>query len=432
MRRRLIIFATLSCVVGAGFWSVIYTHRAAKADSISTLLSGSAYGLAIGAASGAAGLVSGPFGEVSTVCTPYPTNHRQTLQGISLFHGLITSTTIQDGLTFIHGGEKSTVEASSQIERLTIGNPLLKPLVEVDGLHAIARSNASIGSAFSDTSASFFGVIKIAGLSLPLHIAPNTQLELPGLGKIVLNEQIRFNTNPVTTYAEVNMVDITLEPGNLLHQPLGTHIIIGHSISSDTIVSVLAAMQAHAYGLATKLGVGSLAHMSFGPVPNTEIGCLGGTHSTTAAQLALGNLVDAGVADTHATGILDEARSTAEVFATEKIANLSLLDGLIKVGLIQERAHAIYSNKSVKSDGDFETLNLTVGGARLLSLMHKPNIRLNLADLGYVIVNEIEPGSNGYTINALDIHVTMQNKWHLAVGLRIIVGHVDASILLFN
>lgn len=432
MRHRLIIFATLSCVVGAGFWSVVYTHRAAKADSISTLLSGSAYGLAIHAADGAAELVNGPFGEVSTVCAPYPTNQSQTLQAISLFHGLITSTTVQDRLAFVNGDEQSSVEASSLVERITIGASLLTPLVEVDGLHAIARSRADIGNAFSDTSASFFGAIKIAGLTLPLHIAPNTQLELPGLGKIVLNEQIKFNRNVVTTYAEVNMVDITLETDNLLHQAVGTHIIIGHSVSSDTVVSVLAAMQGHAYGLATELGVGNLARVRLGPIPGTEIGCLGGTNSATAADLTLGKLVDAGVADTRSTGVLNEAHQTVEVVSSEKIVNLSLLGGLIKAGLLQGRAHAIYKNHSVTSDGDFEALNLTIGDYHLLPPIHTPNTRVNLPGLGYVMLDEIESNDGGYALNALDVHITTSNRWNLAVGLRIIVGHVDAQITLFH
>src|SRR6185312_1815096 len=188
MRRRLIIFFALVCVVGAGFWSVTTSHRAAKADTISTLLSGSAYGLAVNAANGATQLSAGPFGEVSTVCSPYPTNQTTTILCVHLFHGLLTSSTIQDKLTFNRADEKSAVEASSEIERITIGDPLLAPLVEVDGLHAIARSNARIGSATSDTSSSFFGTIKIAGLNLPLHIAPDTRISLLGLGTITLNE----------------------------------------------------------------------------------------------------------------------------------------------------------------------------------------------------------------------------------------------------
>lgn len=434
MRRRLIIFFTLSCVIGASCWSVVASHRAARADTISTLLSGSAYGLAVNAGHGATGLSSGPFGEVSTICTPYPTNQKTTLVGISLFHGLLTSSSIQDKLTFDRSDVDSKIEASSTIEHLTLGNSLLSPLLEIDGLHAIARSHAHIGKATSDTSTSFFGTIKIAGLRLPLNIAPNTRLVLPGLGTIVLNEQIALQTNPVSTYAEVNMVDITLGLDNLLHQPAGTHIVIGHSVSSDTIVSVLAAMQAHAYGLSVELGLGKLAVVELGPLPDTEIGCTGGTNEARAVDLNLAGLVDAGIADTRTTGVLDPAKSTVTVVSTEKIVNLSLFDGLIQADLLQAQASAIYSNTGNKGRGDFEALRLSIGKLKLLPRLHTPNLHVNLPGLGYVMVDEVLPGTSdiSYAINALDIHITTRNKWHLAVGLRVIVGHVDASIALFH
>lgn len=434
MRRRLIIFFALLCVVGAGFWSVTTSHRAAKADTISTLLSGSAYGLGVNAANGATQLSAGPFGEVSTVCTPYPTNQTATILGVHLFHGLLTSSTIQDKLTFNRADEKSAVEASSSIERITIGDPLLSPLVEVDGLHAIARSNARIGSATSDTSASFFGTIKIAGLNLPLHIVPDTRISLPGLGAITLNEQIQYNRGAVNSYAEVNMVDITLGLNNILGQPVGTRILIGHSVSSDTIVSVLAAMQAHAYGLSTRLGVGKLATIQLGPLPETEIGCIGGTRQTSAADLSLPGLVDAGVADTSTTGVIDTAKATVTVLSSEKIVNLSLLGGLIRVGLLQENARATYSNAKGESDGDFKALQFRVGKLTLLQHIYTPDFTVNLPGLGYVVIDEIVPGTGNvsYAINALDIHVTTSNKWHLKVGLSIIIGHVDAGITIFH
>ncbi|HEY0753292.1 MAG TPA: choice-of-anchor P family protein [Ktedonobacteraceae bacterium] len=432
MQRRLIIFLIILCVVATGFWSVATSHRAAKADSISTLLSGSAYGMAIQAGSETSELSSGPFAEVSTLCTPYPTDQQQTLPRLTLMHGLINGSAIQDKLTFNRSDGQSSVEASSIIGRITIGSPLLQPLLQVDGLHAVARSNASIGNATSATDTSFFGTIKIAGIHLPLRIAPNTALFVSGLGKIVLNEQIKRNTNLVTTYAEVNMIDITLGLANLLHRPEGMHIIIGHSVSSDGIVSVLAAMQGHAYGLATNISVGQLAHSRIGPLPNTAISCLGGTNAATAARLKLPGLVDSGIADTKTTGVLDQNTATVAVLSTEKIVNLSLLGGLIKVGQLQAYAHAVYDSTGGKSDGNFTAANLYVGEQRLLPHTYLPNTRINLAGLGYVIVDETLPSTLGYSVNALDVGVTTENKWSLPVGLHIIIGHVDTNITLFR
>lgn len=439
MRRRLIILFALVCVVGAGVWSVTSTHRAAKADSISTLQSGSAYGLNVsppdgssgGVASLATDLPSGPFGGVSAICSPYPTNQQNTILGLSLFGGLITSTTIQDRLTFVRAADRSTVLSTSAIEKLTIGPSLLAPLVEIDGLHAIATSTAIIGRATSDTSQSFFGAIRIAGLQLPLHIAPNTRILLPALGTIVLNEQIVRNLGPVNTYAEVNMVDITLGLGNILHLPAGTRILIGHTVSMDTVVSVLTAMQAHAFGLYAALAVGNLARVQLGPLPDAEIGCTGGTNYASLLDLNAPPQIDGGIAQTSATGSIHG--SYVDVSSAEKIVNLSLLGGLIRAKLLQEDAHAIFDGTRGRAFGAFTAERLNIAGRDILPNIGR-GLKITLAGLGYVIVGETvhTPYSIGYSFNALDIHITTPNRLGLAVGLRILVGHVDASISLFN
>jgi hypothetical protein len=442
MRHRLIILFALLCVVGAGVWSVTNTHKAAKADSISTLLSGSAYGLTISQPAGtsnfpadpsgaSAVLSNGPIGGVSTICSPDPVNQANTVLGINLLGGLITSTTIQDKLTFVRLPDRSTVVSTSAIEKLTIGPSLLAPLVEIDGLHAVSSSTAIIGRATSDTSQSSFGAIRIAGLQLPLHIAPNTRIVLPALGTIVLNEQVVRNIDPVDTYAEVNMVDITLNAGNVLAQPVGTHILIGHTVSIDTVVSSLAAMQAHSFGLYASLGVKKLAGVQVGPLPYAEISCAGGTHSASLLDLNVPPLVDGGVAQTRATGSIDGPG--VAVSSEEKILNLSLLGGLIQAGLLEEDAHAIFDGTHGRSFGNFTVARLSIAGKPILPGSSR-GLRIPLPGLGYVIVGEIVHTSLsiGYSFNALDIHITTPNSLKLAVGLRIIVGHVDAGITIFS
>lgn len=432
MRRRLIILFAFLCVVGAGLWSIAINHRTVKADTISTILSGSAYGLSVNAANGTTRLSSGPFGEVSTVCNPEPVNQENTTSGISLFQGLLVSSVIQDKLTSVRTDEQSSVESTSTIEHITLGRSLLGPLIEVEGLHAVARSTARIGDASSTTGTSFFGRIKIAGLSLPLAIAPNTRISLPGLGTIVLNEQIVQNRGPVNTYAEVNMVDITLGSGNILRQPIGTRILIGHSVSSDSVVSMLAATQAHAFGLYTALDVNKLAAIQSGPLPDTEIGCMGGTNSARAVELRVGRLADTGVAETQTTGVISGSR--VAVSSSEKIVDLNLLGGLIQAGLLEEDAHAIFNGSQGTSYGHFNAVKLSIGGTNLPKI-HPANDRINLRGLGYVMIDEIVPSKStvGFAINALDISITVpNNSLHLAVGLHIIVGHVDAGISIFH
>lgn len=433
MRSRLIIVSALVCVVGVGTgtWTLSASFRGAKADTISTIVSGSAYGLAVSVADGATTLSAGPFGEVSMDCTPNPTNQEHITAAVSLFQGLLSSTTIKDNLTFAHADYSSTVTATSTIERIVIGHSLLAPLLEVEGLHAEASSTARIGVATSDTSQSYTGNLSIAGVSLPVHIPANTHLSVPGLGTLVLNEQIKENISPINSYAIVNMVDITLGAGNGLHQAAGTRIIIGHAVSMDSSVSLLAGLHSHASALSATLSVKGVSSLQLGPTPDTEIGCTGGSDEASALDLAMPPLVLGGLAQTLSTGSLTDS----SVFAgsTEKLVNLSLLNGLITIQELEESAQASYDDGRGSADCTFTLPELTVDGSSYRPGSHK-NARINLPGLGYLIVDEQLPTtySIGCAFNALDIHITTPNAEQLAVGLSLIVGHVDAGITLFR
>jgi hypothetical protein len=431
MRRRLIILFVLTCVVGAGITSITISRRAAKADSISTMVSGNAYGLNVIAASGATLLSSGPIGEVSTDCDPDPVNQQNTTLNLNLFQGWLTSTGLQDRLTFTHSDYLSTAVSTSTIEKLTIGKTLLGPLVEVDGLHSEAHSTARIGVATSTTSFSYFGAIKIAGMHLPLNIPVNDRIVLPALGTIVLNEQIVQNLSPTNTSAEVNMVDITLGVGNILGQSVGTHIIIGHAVSLDGDVTVLAALHSHASGFYTALAVKNITTIQVGPVPDTEIGCLGGDNTASAISLSTPILIDGGIAETQVTGSITQNLVTTS--SSEKIADLNLFGGLVRAQFLQANAYASYNGSKGSALGDLTVLGLTVGGVHILPDVHASSDRINLPGFGYILIGERVPSplTFGYAMNALDIYITTPNILNLAVGLQIVVGHVDAGISVF-
>jgi len=62
-----------------------------------------------------------------------------------------------------------------------------------------------------------------------------------------------------------------------------------------------------------------------------------------------------------------------------------------------------------------------------------PNTRINLAGIGYVIVNEQYGSSNApgaaETVIAFDIYITQSNSLGLPKGARILVGVATASAM---
>jgi hypothetical protein len=57
-----------------------------------------------------------------------------------------------------------------------------------------------------------------------------------------------------------------------------------------------------------------------------------------------------------------------------------------------------------------------------------------LPNIGYIEINEQFPTSQtyGWAVNAIDINVQVKNTLGLPVGLRILVGHVDAGINIYQ
>ncbi len=431
MQRRLIIFLALTCVIATGIGSFALSHQAAKADTAITIPSGSAYGLYVLAVDGSTRLSSGPFGNVWAGCNPNPPDQRNTSVNINLFHGLLIGSTINDTVTFTHSAGGSTVESTSTVEDLTIGNSLLGPLVKISALHAVADSVATVDQASSYASKSSFATLKIAGIQLPLRIPPNLHVIVPGLGSTILNEQSIENISSTNSLAVVNMVDITLTQGNILKQPAGTRIFIGHATTIDSTVAVPATLQSHAFGLYASLVANGLTAAQVGPIPNTQIGCTGGTAYASALNLATPLLVNGGIAETQTDGTI--TTSTIITNSYEKITNLNLLGGTITADVLETSAQATHDDTGGTRSGTFTMLGLSVAGTSISSDIH-PNTRLVLPGLGYAILNEQYTTSltEGYGVNAIDISITTANTLHLPVGMRIIVGHVDAGISLFH
>jgi hypothetical protein len=75
-------------------------------------------------------------------------------------------------------------------------------------------SSASQSGAFSDAAGSTFTNLAIAGvgsLSGDSPVAPNTNISLPGVGYVVLNEQIPSGDGVTSSGLTVNMIHVYLQ-----------------------------------------------------------------------------------------------------------------------------------------------------------------------------------------------------------------------------
>ena len=121
--------------------------------------------------------------------------------------GLVTA---EDVFAIATGAADATygtsAEGSSTLGRVSI----LSGLITADGVVAIASSAVDEGVSSSNAAGSSLANLVVNGVAMP-GVAPNTRVSLPGVGYVVLNEQIR-NAGGIT----VNMIRVvqqTVIPG---------------------------------------------------------------------------------------------------------------------------------------------------------------------------------------------------------------------------
>lgn len=118
-------------------------------------------------------------------------------------------------LNGITSGELGPSEAGAQSTASAASVNILNGLITADEVVANVASSTGQNGAFSNADGSTFTNLAIAGVgSLPTGdapIAPNTNISLPGVGYVVLNEQIPSGDGVTSSGLTVNMIHVYLQ-----------------------------------------------------------------------------------------------------------------------------------------------------------------------------------------------------------------------------
>lgn len=324
-----------------------------------------------------------------------------------------TSDTARSTITLSRSGTDETIQTDSQIQNLS----LLGGLIRANEIHAMVASTATTTGDTSTNSSTFSG-LRIAGSAVASNVAPNTTINIPLLGYVVLNEQSGPFNGATSTSISVNMIDIHITATNSLGLVVGTRIIIAHADSATQTSAVIAT----AYGL-----YGSGLSQAIGPVAIAGISCKGGSSTSNAGTFTSSTVGTTGSESSSASGQITASGTMAT--AQNTISNANLLSSLITTGQITTSASvAVQSTGSRAGSASFQN---TVINGTVLPTNPAPNTRQNLSGIGYVVINE-QYGSNDASsatesVIGLDIYITQTNILGLPIGARIVVSRVYAS-----
>jgi hypothetical protein len=147
--------------------------------------------------------------------------------------------TAQDLFTIVTG-DADPVDGSNAVSSATLGAvQLLNGLITADGVVAIASSTVGDNTVGSNAEGSSLGNLVVGGVEVS-DPAPNTRMDLPGVGYVLLNEQRPTGDGVTTSGLTVNMIHVVLQQPilGLLGQVIGYktvgNIIVGSATSSVT------------------------------------------------------------------------------------------------------------------------------------------------------------------------------------------------------
>src|SRR5439155_13052924 len=119
-----------------------------------------------------------------------------------------------DFLNSITSGEIGSAESGAQSTASAASVNILNGLITADEVVANVMSSLTGSGAVSNADGSTFTNLAIAGvgsLAGDSPIAPNTNISLPGVGYVVLNEQIPSGDGVTSSGLTVNMIHVFLQ-----------------------------------------------------------------------------------------------------------------------------------------------------------------------------------------------------------------------------
>lgn len=424
----LIIACTL---LSLSLWLMPASAHAAAAQAVAGYSSGYAHGayatLPLNSPGNNSTTSLGPLAPVWEGCDTAPSVTGNNSTSSASLSTLMSVNSTQSTVTTQRSSAAISAHATSNVQGVNI----LNGLITAGQITTVANTTGTATSDVSDEIGSKITGLAVSGLS-PIDVlpAPNTTIQLPGVGYVVLNEVIGpYNGNGSTVGSiNVNMIHVYITSSAIPGAPAGSDIIVGHASSNffPTLAPALINASSSALSMA---GNSNSNTVSMTPVGLTQIGCGAGTSQSNINSSQFSNLGTTGTVNDSSSGQIGASNINAT--SQSNTSSLNLLNGLINGPLVTSTAQANW-NGSGSGSTSVNLSNLSIAG-NMVTSTPQPNTRVDIPGLGYAILNEqystITSSGVNEDVNAIDVVVTVANNTYgLAVGQRLIVGYSTANI----
>jgi hypothetical protein len=333
----------------------------------------------------------------------------------------------------VTGGAVTTTASSSptmtaQATASTANVSLLGGLITAQALNAVSTTTLTSSGFQVSAAGSSFTNLLIAGIPYNSP-APNTNVNLIGLGYVVLNEQTSSISGKQGQLV-VNMIDIHITvAGNLLGLQVGTEIIVSNATSGM--------IKAFAPGIVTGTSFGtsvSSTLINSSPTAPVSLPCFG-----TAGQTITNSVVSVNIADVLTSGTVTDTGkadltnpySTGQM--TSQVEGLNLLSGLITANVIYSQVNTTIAG----SGGVFETgvgsfTGLAVAGYPGINDSVPYNTQVSIAGLGTLYLKRLIsnfPNPDSTEMRMIELVINQTNTYNLPIGADIIISDAQITII---
>lgn len=322
-----------------------------------------------------------------------------------------------DSPPYVTSGTVHTTAAISQTHGTASAEvqdvALLGGLISAETVKSVSTTTEGPGGAeFSSEGSSLLNAV-VAGNPIGATPPPNTSIDLPDLGYVVLNEQITTAQGSGGHFV-VNMIHVFVTLENTLGIPVGTEIIISHAKSGVSHASGEVVLAGVAYGVDVKAGRSN----STGTIPRVVMPCLGTKGKVledSALNVAAPPVVVSGTLRVTAQGAVAPSSITGETTST--VQSVNLLDGMVTADLVVAKAHvsSVGTNHTLNDEGSTFT-NLHVSGHPEITDSVPPNTEVSLGGWADLRLHKVIKKSNNIEVRMIEIVVRGSNSFGLPVG----------------
>lgn len=336
---------------------------------------------------------------------------------------LLSSGTVATSVQTFASPVRTRTKATTQNVKLLSTVASAAGLVHADTVRAESTTTYT-GSGFTTSSGGTnFLHLVVAGVPITATPAPNTRIDLPGFGYVILNEQSRTIT-ATSASLTVNAIHVYVTTANPLGIAPNTNVVISHA-DSGLGGPVAGTLDGIAYGSNATVGTVVTAGRSF----PAYMGCLG-THghlrTNTGAGVTVPNLFTTGTITDTAQGTVNASSATGEMTSTVNSANV--LTGLVNATVVKADAHASTNGSTFTfNDAGSTFATLSVTGFPAINADVPRNTRITIPNVGTLYLHRVIHTANSIEIRMIELVLTHAvNGLPIGTDVRVAVAEASA------